>query len=337
MGETDTPVQRGCIPRQTDGEVVQDFVENQGRAGFRAGHQDDRWVAHARCLTPKFPTNFGGLIGTLSDITSFLGFGLSGEHHGTQNRPSPRNAGERARLRDVGTRRMEGHGRRGGRAGPRRSGGLRCHVLRYRVCLRRRRSERVLGNLVRRRAERLFTASKIPRRTACGPLRPTRPSTSASRRSHSRLYRADAREPRTPARGSCSSTSGRDAWAGDERWQNAVTGLKRDGLVGAIGISLNRWEPWNGLAAIRYGTRGRGPGRLQHLRPGPLRTNSSPVPGERSRDHRPVPFDEGSLAASFHPDQVFPEGDFRRSYFNPENTQATMDRIESSSASFPPG
>jgi aryl-alcohol dehydrogenase-like predicted oxidoreductase len=41
-----------------------------------------------------------------------------------------------------------------------------------------------------------------------------------------------------------------------------------------------------------------------------------------------VPFDEGSLAGQLSRGRVFPEGDFRRTYFNPENTAATMDRIE---------
>jgi len=50
-----------------------------------------------------------------------------------------------------------------------------------------------------------------------------------------------------------------------------------------------------------------------------------------------VPFDEGSLASQLSRDRVFPEGDFRRSYFNPENTAATMDRIEGLEKILPTG
>src|SRR5438094_856505 len=32
-----------------------------------------------------------------------------------------------------------------------------------------------------------------------------------------------------------------DAWADDPRWQRAVDDLKRQGLVGAVGVSVNRW------------------------------------------------------------------------------------------------
>ena len=45
-----------------------------------------------------------------------------------------------------------------------------------------------------------------------------------------------------------------DAWAHDERWQRAVEDLKREGLIGAVGISVNRWEPWNVLATLRSGS-----------------------------------------------------------------------------------
>ena len=44
-----------------------------------------------------------------------------------------------------------------------------------------------------------------------------------------------------------------DDWADDERWQRAVDDLKREGLIRAVGISINRWEPWNALETLRTG------------------------------------------------------------------------------------
>ena len=41
-----------------------------------------------------------------------------------------------------------------------------------------------------------------------------------------------------------------DAWVTDTRWQRAVSSLKEDGLVRAIGISINRWQPANALKAL---------------------------------------------------------------------------------------
>ena len=44
-----------------------------------------------------------------------------------------------------------------------------------------------------------------------------------------------------------------DAWAHDERWQRAVDDLKRQGLIRAVGVSINRWEPENVLEAVATG------------------------------------------------------------------------------------
>jgi len=44
-----------------------------------------------------------------------------------------------------------------------------------------------------------------------------------------------------------------DRWAGDQRWQDAIAALKREGAIDAVGISVNRWEPANCLAALDTG------------------------------------------------------------------------------------
>src|SRR5262245_31066982 len=44
-----------------------------------------------------------------------------------------------------------------------------------------------------------------------------------------------------------------DSWAGDMRWQQALDDLKREGLVLAAGISIDRCEPANAIQALRTG------------------------------------------------------------------------------------
>ena len=44
-----------------------------------------------------------------------------------------------------------------------------------------------------------------------------------------------------------------DSWLDDDRWHKKLDDLRRQGLIRAIGISLNRWEPWNGVRAVRSG------------------------------------------------------------------------------------
>jgi aryl-alcohol dehydrogenase-like predicted oxidoreductase len=49
-----------------------------------------------------------------------------------------------------------------------------------------------------------------------------------------------------------------------------------------------------------------------------------------------VPFDEGSLAGQLRADSTFPEGDFRRIYFGPENLGPTVARVDALRAALPP-
>ena len=44
-----------------------------------------------------------------------------------------------------------------------------------------------------------------------------------------------------------------DRWAKDERWRDALRDLKQEGVISAAGISVNRWEPANCLAALDTG------------------------------------------------------------------------------------
>lgn len=191
------------------------------------------------------------------------------------------------------------------------------------------RSEGILGSLVRRHTARLFTASKIPpknriwpapahaRLEECFPPDHIREYTKRSL-ANLGLERLDLMQFHV----------WQDAWAGDERWQGAVSDLKRDGRIGGVGISLNRWEPWNGLAAVRTGLVDAVQVVYNIFDQSP-EDELFPLCREMGvAVIARVPFDEGSLAGQLARDRVFPEGDFRRSYFNQENTAATMDRIE---------
>ena len=41
-----------------------------------------------------------------------------------------------------------------------------------------------------------------------------------------------------------------DQWLKDDRWIYKLDDLRSQRLINAIGISLNRWEPWNGVQAV---------------------------------------------------------------------------------------
>jgi len=191
------------------------------------------------------------------------------------------------------------------------------------------RSETILGNLTRRHKARLFTASKIPPKNRTWPAAANAPLSDCFPASHIREYTERTLKNLGLARLDLMQFHvWQDAWAADPEWQRAVADLKRDGLIGSIGISLNRWEPWNGIAAIKTGL-------IDAVQVVHNIFDQSPedelFPLCRQMGVAVisrVPFDEGSLAGQLSRDKVFPEGDFRRSYFSAENTAATMDRIE---------
>jgi len=119
-----------------------------------------------------------------------------------------------------------------------------------------------------------------------------------------------------------------DAWAHDERWQRAVDDLKSERLIGAIGISINRWEPWNALETLRtgqidavqviYNIFDQAP--EDELFPLCQELNIGVIAR--------VPFDEGSLTGTLTKTTRWPEGDWRNSYFVPENLEASVDRAD---------
>ena len=128
-----------------------------------------------------------------------------------------------------------------------------------------------------------------------------------------------------------------DSWAHDERWQRAVDDLKREGLIGAVGISINRWEPWNALETLRtglidavqviYNIFDQAP--EDELFPLCQQLNIGVIAR--------VPFDEGTLTGTLTQDSHWPAGDWRNIYFVPENLIASVQRAERLKPLVPPG
>ena len=128
-----------------------------------------------------------------------------------------------------------------------------------------------------------------------------------------------------------------DEWAADEGWQRAVDDLKREGLVRGIGISLNRWQPANGLKALRTGL-------IDSVQVVYNVFDQSPedelFPACRELGIAiiaRVPFDEGSLTGTLTPRSTWPAGDWRNLYFTPEKLRETLDRVDRLRAEVPDG
>jgi len=128
-----------------------------------------------------------------------------------------------------------------------------------------------------------------------------------------------------------------DDWLTSGELLQTVAELKREGSIRAFGISLNRWEPWNGVRAVRsglvdavqviYNIFERAP--EDELFPA-CRENKVAVIAR-------VPFDEGSLIGDLTLESTWPEGDWRNSYFVPENLEASVKHVNALKPLLPPG
>lgn len=126
-----------------------------------------------------------------------------------------------------------------------------------------------------------------------------------------------------------------DQWANDESWMRVVDDLKREGLIRGIGISVNRWEPNNVIETLKTGMIDAVQVIYNVFDQAPEDTL---MPVCRDLDIAViarVPFDEGSLTGSLTLDSSWPAGDWRNSYFVPENLASTVARVESLKQALP--
>ncbi|MDE3178085.1 MAG: aldo/keto reductase, partial [Acidobacteriota bacterium] len=128
-----------------------------------------------------------------------------------------------------------------------------------------------------------------------------------------------------------------DAWLNDNRWVNKMSDLKSQGLIRAVGISVNRWEPWNGVKTVRSGL----VDAVQTIyNIFDQSSEDALFPACVEKDVgiiARVPFDEGSLAGTLTKRSKWPEGDWRNTYFVPANLNATVDHVDALRPLVPPG
>jgi aryl-alcohol dehydrogenase-like predicted oxidoreductase len=113
--------------------------------------------------------------------------------------------------------------------------------------------------------------------------------------------------------------------------------LKREGLVSAVGLSLNRWEPENGLRTLATGLIDAVQVIYNIFDQAP---EDNLFPACRARDVAViarVPFDEGSLAGTLTLDSRWPKEDWRSHYFGPANLKDSVERAEALRPLIPAG
>ena len=115
-----------------------------------------------------------------------------------------------------------------------------------------------------------------------------------------------------------------DKWLDDDRLPRALENLRSSGKVRAVGISINRWEPWNGVRAVRSGLIDAVQVIYNIFDQNP---EDELFPVCREKDVAViarVPFDEGSLTGTLTLESTWPKDDWRSTYFVAENLKSSV-------------
>ncbi len=191
-------------------------------------------------------------------------------------------------------------------------------------------SEGLLGELVRANSgKKLYTATKIPPKNFKWPSKREFTLDDCFPPDHIEKYVAGSLE--NAGLGSFDLMqlhTWEDSWLHDDRWYGKMSDLKDQGMFSAIGISINRWEPWNGVKAVESGLID----AIQVIY-NIFDQNPEDELLPACREHNVaviarVPFDEGTLTGKLAKDSKWPEGDWRNTYFVPENLNSSVEHAD---------
>ena len=189
-------------------------------------------------------------------------------------------------------------------------------------------SERICGEVIRHRQEKIAVATKVPPKNrqwpaAAVPLREVFPydyiieCTEQSLRNLG-VSTIDLQQLHV----------WQDDWAYENEWLDALEKLREQGKVRYFGLSLNDYQPANCVKALERGVIDAVQVIYNLFEQAP-ENELYPVCqkldiGVIAR----VPFDESGLTGAIKPDSTFPEGDFRNWFFRGNRKQNVFERVE---------
>ena len=200
-------------------------------------------------------------------------------------------------------------------------------------------SESILGRVVREHADKtLYVATKIPPKNFKWPSRKGFTLDECFPPEHIREYAEKSLENLgLPHIDLLQFHVWEDDWASDERWQRAMADLKEQGIVRAVGISVNRWEPDNVLKTLKTGLIDVVQVIFNIFDQAP-RDRLFPLCEELNIGViARVPFDEGTLTGTLTKESTWPSTDWRSTYFVPENLESSVDHAETLRPLIPSG
>jgi aryl-alcohol dehydrogenase-like predicted oxidoreductase len=191
-------------------------------------------------------------------------------------------------------------------------------------------SERLLGQIVRANPDKkLYTASKIPPKNRKWPSQRSFSLDDCFPPDYIEEYiHRSLKNTGLESIDLMQFHTWEDRWLEDDRWSKKLAELRNQGLIQAIGISINRWEPWNGVKTVRSGLIDAVQVIYNIFDQNP---EDELFPACQEMDVAViarVPFDEGTLTGSLTLESTWPKGDWRNSYFVPENLKSSVEHAE---------
>ena len=190
-------------------------------------------------------------------------------------------------------------------------------------------SERLIGEVLKTRSEKIHVATKIPPKNRTWPA----PERSKLKEVFPRNYIIDCTERSlknldVDALDLQQFHVWQDKWATDPEWQETTERLKDDGKIKALGISMNDHEPWNGIAAAKTGKIDTFQLIFNIFDQSPTDELFPFCEKENIGIIARVPLDEGSLTGKITPDTKFEKGDWRKNYFKGNRKVQVYERVE---------
>jgi aryl-alcohol dehydrogenase-like predicted oxidoreductase len=191
-------------------------------------------------------------------------------------------------------------------------------------------SDGLLGEaLLKNKGKRIYAASKVPPKNLQWPASPKYKYADVFPADHVFKYAEKIREKlRVETIDILQYHVWDDSWTDEPDFRSTVERLKSEGWIRTFGLSLNRWEPENGIKAVRTGLVDVVQVIYNIFDQAP-EDKLFPVCEELNVGViARVPLDEGSLGGKMTLQTRFPESDWRAKYFGLDNLKATIPRVE---------
>jgi aryl-alcohol dehydrogenase-like predicted oxidoreductase len=192
----------------------------------------------------------------------------------------------------------------------------------------RGRSEQIVGEVARSRKERIYIATKVPPKNQEWPARDVPLSQVFP---HDYIIQCTEQSLRNLGVDTIDIQQlhvWHDNWTENPEWSEALLKLREQGKVRYFGLSLNDYQPWNAIKALRQGHIDTVQVIYNIFEQAP-EDELYPVCQELNVGViARVPFDEGGLTGAIRPDTVFPDTDFRSWFFRGDRKQKVYDRVE---------